>query len=54
MNNAGKPDPVETEQPAPAKRPWAKWLAIGGFWFFLLKGLAWLAVAGAAWMFATN
>ena len=38
----------------PTRRPWAKWIAVGGFWFFLLKGIGWLIVAAVAWMLATD
>jgi hypothetical protein len=31
-----------------ADRPWVRFAAIGGFLFFLVKGLVWLGVVGAA------
>ncbi len=32
--------------------PWVKWLALGGFAFFLIKGLIWLGVLAVGIMVA--
>ena len=40
---------LETAQAPTGQRTWARKMARLGFWFFLLKGLAWLAAPLAAW-----
>ena len=43
-------------EPAQTQR-WARWsrmLAAAGFWFFLVKGLVWLALFGAAVFFGVD
>lgn len=32
-----------------ARKKWLKWGAIGAFAFFMIKGLAWLALVGLVW-----
>ncbi|WP_300357409.1 hypothetical protein [Fluviicola sp.] len=45
------PDPQEQEdhQKALKRKKWLKRAGIAGFLFFLIKGLAWIAVALFAW-----
>lgn len=46
---ASAPYRSEHRSPHPTeRRPWIRLAAIGGFLFFLVKGLVWLAVVGAA------
>lgn len=40
---------VNEETGKSGKKKWLKRLGIFGFLFFLIKGLAWIAVAVAAW-----
>lgn len=39
---------ADTAAPRLSDRPWVRFAAIGGFLFFLVKGLVWLGVVGAA------
>ncbi len=38
----------------PGKRTWRRRVAMLGFFFFLLKGLLWVASLAAAWLFAVG
>ncbi|MFM1832218.1 MAG: hypothetical protein RLZZ461_534 [Planctomycetota bacterium] len=39
---------ADTGAPRLSNRPWVRFAAVGGFLFFLVKGLVWLGVVGAA------
>ena len=46
-----EPDVPQPSAAPPKGRRALKWVAAAGFWFFLLKGLAWLALpAVLAWL----
>ena len=46
---AASAPPIATD---PGKRTWRRRVAMLGFFFFLLKGLLWVASLAATWLFA--
>ncbi len=55
LPHVGQPQTDGPTAPAHASmRRWGKWLGVGAFSFFLIKGLCWLTIPAVLAWWATN